>query len=295
MRRNRDVGALLALYLLWGTGCPAIKMCLEQGFGPFGLGTSRLLAASGLLLGVAGSLRRPLAREELLGILSTGGLFWVVANGLQVWGQVGVTAGMAALLLGTSPLIGALFERPSVPTLLGSGVSILGLSLAASGPLPFGPVLALVGSAAVAAWAGARSRELESDILWVAGLQLGVGGLGQGILMLVTGEPLTPIPSSAWLAWSWLVVGPAVLGMLAYAQAAKTLSLPLLLTYTVANPIVAMVVGWAFLSEPLGTWQIGGLVLVVAGLLPVLTVSGDPTSSLPRRPAFVRARVPRRS
>lgn len=142
---------------------------------------------------------------------------------------------------------------------------------------------------------GRPPRELESDILWVAGLQLGVGGLGQGILMLVIGEPLTPIPSSAWLAWSWLVVGPAVLGMLAYAQAAKTLSLPLLLTYTVANPIVAMVVGWAFLSEPLGTWQIGGLVLVVAGLLPVLTVSGDPTSSLPRRPAFVRARVPRRS
>jgi drug/metabolite transporter (DMT)-like permease len=283
--RSLAWGSLGTLYLVWGTGCPAIKICLDEGFGPFGLGALRLLAAAALLLVLAVGRGRSVDRTELPRILWIGVLFWVVGSGLQVWGQQGVSAGVAALLLGTTPLWGALFTRIAAPTLAGLLLALCGLGVAAEGTLDGPSVVALLLAAIVGAWAGAGAGTLRSDVLWVSALQLGVGGLGQLLAMVATGETLPTVSAGAWTAWTWLVVGPAVVGMLAYVQATRALALPIVLTYAIVNPAVALLFGWGLLAEPLGPRQILGLLLVGVGLVPVVV----PRGSLQR---LTRRRIP---
>lgn len=268
MQNHRALGwvSLLAIYLLWGTGCLAIKVCLDGGFGPFGLGATRLFSAAALI-GVYGWwTRAQLVRSELPRILGAGALYWVVGSGLQVWGQQSVSSGGAALILGLTPLVGALMSGPNLRTLAFLGLGLAGLGLAVDGPIQGEGVVALVAASFVLAFASRALGELQSDVGWVAGLQLGIGGAGQLVAMLVAREALpTPTPD-AWLAWTWLVVGPAVVGMLAFVHAARTLPLTTVLSHALVNPVVALVLGWAVLSEPLGLPQWAGLTLVLIGV-----------------------------
>ena len=207
---------------------------------------------------------------ELPSIVGGGVLFWLFGSGLQVWGQQGVSAGVAALVLGTTPLWGALYSAASPRTLVGLCCALGGLAAAAEGDFDMASVGALVLAAIVGAWAGAGASGLRSDVLWVAAIQLGVGGAGQLAAMALFDEALPTPSGSAWFSWAWLVLGPAVLGMVAYVHAARSLPLTVVLTYAVVNPLVALLVGWLALSEPLGIRQLTGLVLVGIGLLPVL-------------------------
>ncbi len=264
--RTAGWASLGVLYLVWGTGCPAIKLCLDRGFGPFGLGASRLLAAA---LGVAFFALytgRIFDRSEVPRVLWVGVLFWIVGSGLQVWGQQGVSAGVAALVLGTTPLVGSILQGWSLRSTLCLGVSLSGLLVAAEGGFEPVAVVALFGSAVVAAWASAGAQRLESDVMWVAALQLAVGAVGQAVAMVLTGEAIPSPGQLAWISWGWLVLGPAVLGMMAYVVATRALPLTTVLTYAIVNPVVALVVGWAVLGEPLGVRQVVGVSLVAGGV-----------------------------
>lgn len=286
--------ALASIYLLWGTGCLGIKVCLDNGFGPFGLGTTRLLAAAGVLASMAVFTRAKLVRSELPAILSTGALYWVVGSGLQVWGQQTVSSGAAALILGLTPLVGALMGQLSTRTLAAVLLGLAGLGLAVDGPIEGPGVVALIGAAVVCAVASRALGALQSDTTWVAGLQLGIGGIGQLVPWIVSGEGLpTPTPEALG-AWLWLVLGPAVLGMVAFVYAARVLPLTTVLSYALVNPVVALVLGWAVLAEPLGAPQWAGLALVLVGVGSLIaatpsTPAGGSTPA-PTRPVRLRLR-----
>lgn len=258
--------ALGTLYLVWGTGCLAIKVCLDGGFGPFGLGVTRLGAAALLLLGFAVVRRAPLERRELPVILGTGALYWVLGSGLQVWGQQTVSSGAAALVLGLTPLVGALFTGITRNGAVGLVLGLVGLGLAVDGPLGGVGLVALGLSAVTCAVASQALGEVRSHAAWVAGLQLGSGALGQLVALVLSGEAL-PVPTpEAFAAWTWLVLGPAVVGMLAFVYAIRALPLTWVLSYALVNPVVALMLGWAVLGEPLGARQWGGLGLVLLGV-----------------------------
>lgn len=301
MRNHHAMGwvSLLAIYLLWGTGCLAIKVCLDGGFGPFGLGATRLFSAAALIGLYGWWSRSELVRSELPRILGAGALYWVVGSGLQVWGQQTVSSGAAALILGLTPLVGALMSGPNLRTLACLGLGLAGLGLAVDGPIQGEGVLALTAAAVVLALASRTLGELHSGLGWVAGLQLGIGGAGQLGAMLVAGEALPTPTADAWIAWVWLVVGPAVLGMLAFVHAARTLPLTTVLSHALVNPVVALVLGWAVLAEPLGLPQWAGLALVLVGVgaliaQPAATVRTRRSFGLLRRHRLQRLRRERR-
>ena len=71
----------------------------------------------------------------------------------------------------------------------------------------------------------------------------------------------------------YLVVFGSIVAYSAYMYAIQKLPLPLVSTYSYVNPIVALVLGWLVLSEPLG-WREGGAALVI--LLGVALVKTSP-------------------
>ena len=48
--------------------------------------------------------------------------------------------------------------------------------------------------------------------------------------------------------------------------ALKTLPIQLVMTYTYINPVVAVLLGWLILHEPITWWTVGGMVLVLLGV-----------------------------
>ena len=74
-------------------------------------------------------------------------------------------------------------------------------------------------------------------------------------------------------ALAYLVVFGSIVAYSAYMYAIQKLPLPLVSTYSYVNPLVALVLGWLILSEPLG-WREAGAALVI--LLGVALVKTSP-------------------
>jgi drug/metabolite transporter (DMT)-like permease len=79
------------------------------------------------------------------------------------------------------------------------------------------------------------------------------------------------------------VVFGSLLGFTAYAYALANAPLSLVGTYAYVNPVVAVVLGWAILAEPITAVVIGGGALVVLGV--ALVVSAERPRSADREPA----------
>lgn len=168
-------------------------------------------------------------------------------------------------------------------------LGLAGLGLALDGPLAGVGLFALAASAVVSALASRTLGEVRSDAAWVVGLQLGVGAMGQVLAMGLAGESLPDPTGPAVSAWLWLVLGPAVVGMLAFVVAVRNLPLTTVLTYALVNPVVALVLGWAVLGEPLGTTQWAGLALVLVGVGSLLWAPARVPRPEAHTPAVVRS------
>ena len=85
-------------------------------------------------------------------------------------------------------------------------------------------------------------------------------------MILLSGEPLPSPSPSAWLAWGYLVVFGSLLAFTAYVRALQMLPTDVVMTYGYVNPVIAVVLGWLILGEPITSWTIGGAMLVLLGV-----------------------------
>jgi drug/metabolite transporter (DMT)-like permease len=131
------VAAFVAVCVVWGSTYLGIRVALE-GFPPFLLGAVRFLAAGGVLFAVARLRGEPSPRAAQWGsALLTGGLLFVVGNGLVNVAEQSVSSGLASVLVATMPLwatiVGRFFGATISPReLLGvvlglAGVAVLNL------------------------------------------------------------------------------------------------------------------------------------------------------------------------
>jgi drug/metabolite transporter (DMT)-like permease len=104
-----------------------------------------------------------------------------------------------------------------------------------------------------------------------------MAGLGYLVLLLVVRRPRLAVPE-AWLAWGYLVVFGSIFAFTAYVQALRLLPINIAMTYAYVNPVIAVILGWVILREPITGWTIGGTALVLLG------VAGVFRSRLLRRP-----------
>jgi drug/metabolite transporter (DMT)-like permease len=88
--------------------------------------------------------------------------------------------------------------------------------------------------------------------------------------------------TSVWLALVYLVVFGSLVAYTAYVWLLKAAPLSLVTTYAFVNPLVAILLGSVFLSEPFTTRTVLATLLITLGV--VLMVSRRASSSRPRVP-----------
>jgi drug/metabolite transporter (DMT)-like permease len=120
--------------------------------------------------------------------------------------------------------------------------------------------------------------QLPADVFVTAACEMVIGGVALTISGLVSGERL----SQQWPAKTWLVMGYLTIStMVAFTSYVWLLSnarISLVATHAYVNPIVAVLLAWLLLSEPLsGPIVTGGAVVLLAV---VLVIRGERASPL---------------
>lgn len=289
--------ALLAVWFLWGSTYDVIRIGVRD-FPPFLLAGFRYLLAGAVILPLrARSIRaeRPFGWRNWRSAVIIGGLLLLGGNGVLTAGERSLPAGIAALLVGTVPLWLVVFEavqqrRMVAPRVIGglalgvAGVVIL-VRPAPAHRLDTGAVVTVL--AAAAAWAlgslySKRAPQPREPFTGTA-MQMIAGGSLLLVAAAATGE-WGELGRSAgtWQAVAallWLALPCSVIAFSAYIYALKALPTSTVATYAFVNPVVAALIGWPLLGEPV-TAQIaiaGGV--IVAAVLTILSAGRK------RRPA----------
>lgn len=290
--RGRTLAALLAVYLVWGSTYLAIRFAIVS-LPTFSMAGARYLIAGALLYGW-GRLRggkRPPART-LLPIAVIGALLLVGGNGLVVWAEHRIPSGIAALLIATEPFWVALLvpffstsRRPGLRTFAGIAIGLAGVfvlvgggssgGIGASG-IDVGGALAVVLASffwALGSLYSTRAKLPESP--WIAtGSQMLAGG---GLLALLGGasgewtafEPAKVTAPALW-AFAYLVVFGSIVAFTAYAYLLRNALPTVVSTYAFVNPIVAVLLGWWIVDEPVNGRVVVAGALILAALVAIL-------------------------
>jgi drug/metabolite transporter (DMT)-like permease len=103
-------------------------------------------------------------------------------------------------------------------------------------------------------------------------------GLAMLVLATITGEwavfDVNAVSASSWLGIAYLVVMGSLVGYTTFAWLIQVAPLSRVSTYAYVNPVVAVILGSLFLSEPLTTRTIVASVVIVAAVALIVTGRG---------------------
>lgn len=288
---------LLVTYVVWGSTYLFIRVAVREGagWGPFWLGGSRVLAAAPILFAInwVRGVRLKPTRAELAVVMSTGVLMWVAGNGGVNWAEQRVDSGLAALIVGTMPIWVALMESlidrrpPSLLLAFSLVVGFAGLVVLTYPMLKDGVgsdffgVLAIV-FAAFSWGIGSiviNRRPVALDPIVISAWQQLSGGIGFVAIALLVGEAAPHPTPEAWAAWAYLVVFGSLLAYTSFVYAIKLLPATVVMTYAYVNPVIAVMLGWLILSEPITGYTLVGMLLIVGGVYGVFREKGKRAAS----------------
>ena len=288
-RRVQIVLAFIAIYFVWGTTYLAIKYAVAT-IPPFLMMGIRSVFA-GLVMYTWGRLRGDanVTRRELPPLLMIGILFFLIGHGALAWAEQTVPSGVAALLISSEPIIIALFEplftkegRVGKRTIAGMLIGLCGIAVLVI-PQGFDFKNAnLLGSFGILLGAGAwasgaiysRVTKLPQSQLITGGLQLLFGGVALILASSLLGEwssfSFSQITMQSWLGLAYLILFGSIVTFSAYTWLLSVTSATRISTHTFINPIVAVLVGWAFGGEALNGEMLIATVLIVISVYLVL-------------------------
>jgi len=291
-----------AVYILWGSTYLAIRFAVES-FPPFVMAGTRHLTAGLILFLVLRA--RGVALPTALHWKSAaiiGALLLLGGNGLVSWSEQRVPSGLAALIVASVPLWMALVQgiqkrrRPSAPVLGGLLVGLAGLVLlVAPTKLGGGEHVDLIGAAALLtaalSWVigslYSRRAEMPSSTLLAISMEMIAGGAILWIVGLALGEgarihaaEFTP---KAVLSLAYLVVFGSLIGFSAYIWLLKVSTPARVTTYAYVNPVVAVLLGWAFGNEPLTLRIALSAALIVGAVALIIRYGGEASAKAPEK------------
>lgn len=269
------------VYLIWGSTYLAIRFALET-LPPFTMAGVRFLVAGGLLYAWS---RRQGADAPRAGQWQNaaliGGLLFLGGNGAVVWAAQFVPSGLVALLVATAPLWMVLVHwlwgggaRPGPLLVLGLIWGLAGMVLLVGSQEIRGGADQLTGALIVIAgsfcWALGSVKQRGLDLPRVGhmstAMQMSAGGGLMLIVGLLTGEAaridFSTVSARSALSFLYLVFFGSMLAFSAYVWLLRVTTPARVGTYAYVNPVVALVLGWAFADETLK-----GRTLLAAGLI----------------------------
>lgn len=284
---NVGLANLFIVYIVWSSTYLAIRVGLEKGSGlsPLSMGLIRLFLAGAILLGFAvfRGYRIRLTIRELIILIPSSILMWVINNGLLMWAEQRANSGFAALVISTTPILVAfldamLLRRIPSKLLVGSLLfSLCGLALLMAPSLLEGNSTDFVAGLALLlcafSWACGTvfqaRNQLHLPVTVTAGYQHLIASCVFAVLMLVFQEPVPHPSAEAWIALSYLILFGSVLAFTAFVTAINLLPINVAMTYAYVNPVLALFLGWWLLDEPITRWTFLGAAMVISGVLGV--------------------------
>jgi len=274
------IGALFALYIIWGSTYFVIRIGVES-WPPLLMAGVRFLSAGILLLaflllrGEKLPPRRPLLNAALIGIL-----LLAVGNGLvTVAEHQNVPSGIAAVVVATVPLFTLCFSRLfGIKTRklewMGIAIGLVGIILLNSGGNlsgnPWGAVIILIGSMSWAFGSVYGSRiELPTGMM-AGAIEMLTAGIVLLCASLLSGEKLTQLPDlSGFLAVGYLALFGSVIAINAYMFLIRNVSPAVATSYAYVNPVVAVLLGTGFGGEVLSSveWMALGIIILAVVLV----------------------------
>jgi drug/metabolite transporter (DMT)-like permease len=296
----RLLAAFGAVYVLWGSTYLFIKFGVET-IPPFLMAGARHLIA-GTLLYVWARRRaheQTTARHWLTAAI-VGALLLVGGNGGVTWAEQRVPSGMAALLVATMPLWMVLLDwvrpggaRPHAGAAFGLLLGFGGVALLV-GPTKLNsqqvdPIGAAVLVTAALSWAigslYSRHSKAATSPLLAAAMQSLCGGAILWTLAAFSGEWARFAPAQvsmrSVLSLFYLVIFGSVLGFTAYIWLLRVTTPSRVSTYAYVNPVVAVLLGWAFAGEAVTPRMIGATALIVLAVALVITQQRKPAPASP--------------
>ena len=286
------LAAFAAVYLIWGSTYLGIRYAIET-IPPLAMAGSRFIVAGALMFPWA-YLRGDRAGDRVTlrhwrSALVIGFCLVTVGNGGITLGEQHVASGVVAVLVATVPLWMALFSRLRGAESIGR----LGVAGLVCGFLGVG--LLLRPGASGSSSPGWMVFTLLSPLCWAAGsiyargavlprrpllgiaMEMLCGGALMCLAAAVLGEwghvHLSAISLLSALAFLYLVVAGSMVGYTAYIYLLGTVSPRAASSYAYINPLVAVFLGWALLSEPVTVSTLAAAILIVAAVAVLLATS----------------------
>jgi drug/metabolite transporter (DMT)-like permease len=288
--RRSTLLALVASGLLWGTTVPLTKVALAD-WGPAWLTVARFALAA---LPLAWLGRRRLRAAVTPATLAWGAIGYGAVIVLQNAGIARTSVSHAALLVGTTPVLVALFTvalgraRVGAASWLGFAVALAGVAVVGGhggGGASLGGDALVFGSLLLsAAFLVAQPRLLAGrDPVALTAVQLLAGAAAALPAALLTeGVPATLPGAVPTAAMAGLAVGGTLLPFTLFAWAQARIAPEVAGAFLNLEPLVGVVLGAVAFGDPVGAGQVGGGLAVLGGI--ALTA----TEMLRRRPARVR-------
>lgn len=287
-------GPLVALWLVWGATYLGIAVS-GRSMPPLMGNGLRFLAAAGILAVVLLATKGPrvfaITWAQFRATATMGVALLGVGIGTLSLAERYLPSGIAALIVAVMPLWVIVFrlragERPPALTIAGVAVGMTGLVLML---LPGGtrPVagsdtdvviwsIAVICSSfcwALFSWRSSRYTLPENPLVTTT-LEMAVAGAFLSVVGLLRGErwDVSAVQAQSWWAWAFLVAA-SIAGYSAYTWLLGHAPLSLVATYAYVNPVVAVLLGWLIIREPITSDVVVGLTIVVGGV--VLVASGE--------------------
>ncbi|HEX4580126.1 MAG TPA: EamA family transporter [Candidatus Dormibacteraeota bacterium] len=292
---GRVIGAFAIVYVIWGSTYLFIRLASET-IPPLLMAGVRFLVAGAILLALTsrmrGRQRDPIGRRQWGATAVTGALLLLGGNGGVAYGEQFVASGTVALLVATVPLFIALFsalflgQRLRRVAVIGIGVGLLGTAvLIRPGGGNADPGHMLLVLAAPLTWAigslYATRGPLPKRLLVATGMEMLCGGALLVVAGLLAGElpslHLDRISLVSGLSLAYLVVFGSLIAFSAYVWLLSKVPTQAVATYAYVNPLVAVLLGWAFLGEPITGQTLLAAALIIVAV--VLILSRSPVQS----------------
>ena len=279
------LSAFAAVYLIWGSTYLVMK---------FAVASMPPLLMAGTRYGLAGTLLYAAMRWQgaprptlkgwgygaIIGICLLG-----FGNGGTTFGVLYLPSGTTALLVATVPMflavlgwLSGISPRPTLWVALGLAAGLLGMGLLAAHPgaaavrqpghvgLGMGLVLLAAFVWSVGSLYSKKHQPSPSPFL-SGGMQMMCGGAAMLLLGLLRGEAtdfhFAQVTTKSWLAYGYLVTFGSIVAFTAYIWLLRVVEPALAGTYAFVNPVVAVLLGWAFAGETLNPQMLGGAALIV--------------------------------
>lgn len=276
--------AFFAVYVCWGMTYLAMRVAVVSIPPHLLSGTRFVLAGAILYLWSRGRGDAAPSPEHWRSATVIGAFLLLGGNASVAWAEQKVPSGLAAVLIAVAPIWMVGMEwarggaRPSRQVIAGLLLGLAGLILLVSSRDdpgtrvdPAGAVILVLASASWA-WGSVWSKTapLPKSPFLATGMEMIAGGILLLVTAAVAGQfgRFDPgrVSLEAALSWGYLVVFGSLVGFTAYIWLLGVTSIAKAGTYAYVNPVVAVFLGWAVLSEPVTARMLLAALVILLGV-----------------------------